>query len=101
VSFTTIDQHHMGNIRESWYVRLYYDGETEYLGLSEQFGDDWQNHFAFLLRAPSIRESIDLAACKAKVSNVTLSLANATYRGAKLSAELAPGGTRKYINRKV
>ncbi len=92
-----------GILQESWIVRLYYGDESAYLQVGTRDTQDATLGYVLgcIKGAPSMRRSLDVVKCKASTSNVSLTLANVTYLGAALSAELEPGATRKYINRKV
>tara|TARA_Y100000310_G_scaffold245786_1_gene250811 strand:- start:483 stop:3428 length:2946 start_codon:yes stop_codon:yes gene_type:complete len=69
------------------------------LALSDATIDDVFYH-GVITNKPSIRSSINLSDSTAKTGNMSLSIANAQYKGDDLSAELFLG-TRKYINRGV
>lgn len=94
------------NVEETWVAYLYYDTETssEVLKVSDrnfQLASDNLPVRGFVKNWGTIRRSIDLAKCTASVSNMTLTLENALYNGAKLAEELRPTATRKYLNRTV
>ncbi len=94
-----------GNVQETWLVRLYYDAEgaTDFITLGERDGTftGIGNAIGAILGTLSIRRSIDIAKSSAKISNLSIELANVLYHGLPLSDELIPGATRKYINRTV
>lgn len=95
------------NVVETWVAHLYYDGESssERLRISDrsyQSAVDTTPVHGFVTAWGVIRRSVDLLECVSSVSNLTIRLANDTYRGAPLADELAPGaGARDYLNRKV
>ncbi|MCA8917304.1 MAG: hypothetical protein KDB90_18080, partial [Planctomycetes bacterium] len=99
------DQLTVGNIHAAWFVSLYYDGGTNSLTVGHQAGNLYGTStpvYPFLANRPTIRRSINLKDCKAKISNVSIQLTNATYRGAQLWDELNPlSAARKYLNRAV
>ena len=87
-------------VQENWYIRLYYDTESSYLGLSDRDTlISSVQYFGVVLDWGGISEDINLAESRASIQEVDISCANVLKYG-KLSDELY-GGTRKYINRKV
>jgi len=96
----------MGNVQENWLVRLYYDTETstEWLGVADHGfkGSTGNQYHPLVSNIGSIRESLDLAKCTSKVSNLSVTLANVTLDGTRLSETLsATSGSEVFLNRKV
>jgi hypothetical protein len=91
----------LGNVKENWLFKFYYDLETDFLGMS--FNDTVYSgdfYHGIVTNIPSIRTKIDLANSKSSMGNVSISLVNKSHNGGKFS-ELLIGGTNNYINRKV
>lgn len=90
------------NVEETWVVWLFYDGGTNHIRISDRsFVQLGVPVHGFVKNMPTIRRSINLATSSAKLENVTLQLSNGLYNGDLFSAEVAPGGTRNYVNREV
>ena len=90
------------NLLQNWLFQLFYDDESasDYIGLS--FSSTTVSSIRYhgvVINSPSIRESINLETGKAKTGNLSLTVANFDYLGAKFSKELF--STRKYINRQI
>ena len=90
------------NFVENWIVQLYYGDESNFttIALNDTKVGGKFYHGAIINRNLSIRSSLDLARSKAKTGNISLQLANFTYKGDDFSAELF-GGSNTYLNRTV
>jgi hypothetical protein len=92
----------LGNVQETWLVRLYHGDETNWFGVATKditiAGEGF--YAGVLTRSPPIRSSIDLKECKSKLSNISFQLVNASLLGKRLSEEFL-GGSNTYLNRKV
>jgi hypothetical protein len=103
---TIRDNARMGNVQDNWLLRLYFDdeGAADFLGVGDTHykgstGNQWHG---IVKQIGSIRESIDLAKCTSKVSNVSVMLANVKIDGTLLSDTLsATSGSEVFLNRKV
>ena len=90
------------NLLQNWLFQLFYDDESasDYIGLSFSSATVSSiRYHGVVINSPSIRESINLETSKAKTGNLSLTVANFDYLGAKFSKELF--STRKYINRQI
>ena len=90
------------NFVENWIVQLYYGDESNFTPIAindTKVGGKFY-HGAIINRNLSIRSSLNLARSKAKTGNISLQLANFTYKGDDFSAELF-GGSNTYLNRTV
>ena len=90
------------NIVENWIIQLYYGDESNFtpIALSDTTVGSVFYHGVVTSRNLSIRSAIDLARSTAKTGNITIQLANFTYKGDDFSAELF-GGSNAYLNRTV
>ena len=87
-------------VEEMWYIKLYYDTETSFLGLSDKELDISSVHYyGNVIDWGEIVETIDLANSKASSSDAEIICSN-KFKNTSLMKELY-GGTRKYLNRKI
>lgn len=88
---TIRDAQRMGNIQDNWRVRLYYGTGSDYIEFADTSIHTTGGTFAFpiVTNISSIRESIDLAKCVSKTSNVSVTLANVKIDGTLVSDTLS------------
>ena len=77
---------------------FYYENYTP-ISTADTIVDSVFYHGA-ILNKPVIKESIDLAKSKSKISNISITVANFDYSGNPFSEELI-GGSNRYINQEV
>ena len=90
------------NIVENWIIQLYYGDESNFtpIALSDTTVGSVFYYGVVTNRNLTIRSSINLANSTAKTGNISLQLANFTYKGNDFSAEIF-GGSNRYLNRTV
>jgi|GEM_PF-1957158 len=85
---------------ENWFMMLYYDAGSSYLGIAEKDIIIDSNQFYGLVKDwGEVIESIDIANSKSAVSEVEILCSN-IFKNKTLAEELY-GGSKKYLNRKV
>ena len=90
------------NFVENWIIQLYYGDESNFtpIALTDTTVGNVFYHGIVTNRNLSIRSSLDLARSNAKTGNISIQLANFTYKGDDFSAEIF-GGSNNYLNRTV
>jgi|TARA_Y100000310_G_C20664253_1_gene806562 hypothetical protein len=89
---------------ENWLFKIFHDTDTSNatncIALSYKDTTVDMFYYGAVLNLPSIRESIDLASSTASSSNISLDVANFSYKNGLLSEEVL-GGSRYYVNHVV
>lgn len=87
-------------VQETWLVQLYYDTETNFIGLCDRdITISGVQYDGIVIDSGTIVNTIDLAKSQATTDNVEITARN-IYKNQSFAKELLYG-TRKYLNRKV